>query len=164
MEISEKQIRYDRDSFEILVYTYENKLYRTALTLMGNRADAEDMVQDAFIKLYEKQPEFESTEHEKAWLIRVTINLCKNRLRSSWWKKTESLLDSYPWVDTQQDELINTVMELPTKYRIVILLYYYEGYSSKEIAEIIGKNDAAVRQLLSRARKELKNYLEGELW
>lgn len=164
MEISEKQIRYDRDSFEILVYTYENKLYRTALTLMGNRADAEDMVQDAFIKLYEKQPEFESTEHEKAWLIRVTINLCKNRLRSSWWKKTESLLDSYPGVDTQQDELINTVMELPTKYRIVILLYYYEGYSSKEIAEIIGKNDAAVRQLLSRARKELKNYLEGELW
>ncbi|MCL2159511.1 MAG: sigma-70 family RNA polymerase sigma factor, partial [Oscillospiraceae bacterium] len=87
-----------------IVKRNEDKMFRTALAIMGGKADAEDIVQDVFIKLLEKQQHFESPEHETAWLIRVTVNLCKNYLRSHWWKKTVPLLDTYPaQTDTQQE-------------------------------------------------------------
>jgi len=147
---------------EAIIKTHENKLYRTALAILGSKADAEDVVQDAFIKLFEKQQNFESPEHEAAWLIRVTVNLCKNRLRSNWWRRRAPLLDTYPVQNDDQRDIMETVLALPAKYRGVIHLFYYEGYSTKEIAEITGQNESAVRQQLTRARRMLKDYLEGE--
>lgn len=82
-------------------------------------------------------PVFESPEHEIAWLIRVTVNLCKSRLRSNWWKKTVPLLESYPAKSAEQGYLMETILSLPAKYRIVIHLFYYDGYLTKEITEII---------------------------
>jgi len=129
---------------------------------MGSREEAEDAVQDAFLKLFEKNPAFESPEHETAWLIRVTVNLCKSRLRSHWWKKTVPLLESYPAQTDEQHNLVETVLSLPTKYRAVIHLFYYEGYGAKEIAGITGQNESAVRQQLTRARRMLGDLLKGD--
>ena len=148
---------------ESVITAHENKLFRTALAILGSKTDAEDIVQDAFIKLFEKKQSFESPEHEAAWLIRVTVNLCKNRLRSHWWKRTVPLLDTYPAQNDSQLEIMQTILALPAKYRGVIHLFYYEGYSTKEIAEITAQSEAAVRQQLTRARRMLKNFLEGEL-
>ena len=150
------------DCIEEIIKRHENKLFRTAIAIMGGKADAEDIVQDVFIKLFEKNPGFESPEHEAAWLIRVTVNLCKSRLRSSWWKKTVPLLESYPAETGRQQSIMQTVLSLPSKYRIVIHLFYYEGYSTKEIADITTQKESAVRQQLTRARRMLKDFLEGE--
>ncbi|MDD2426735.1 MAG: sigma-70 family RNA polymerase sigma factor [Eubacteriales bacterium] len=148
------------EEFEELVIKHENRLYRTALAIAGNRADAEDIVQEAFLRAYEKSPCFESEEHAKAWLIRVTINLCYSHLRSPWRRKTTTLLDSYPASDPKQDELIKEVMKLPYKYRTVIHLFYYEGYSIKEISELNGQRESTIRSQLTRARQKLKVLLE----
>ena len=150
------------DWMEEIIKQNENKMFRTALAILGGKADAEDVVQDVFIKLFEKQPHFESPEHETAWLIRATVNLCKNFLRSHWWKKTVPLLDTYPAQTDEQQSIIETVLSLSPKYRIVIHLFYYEGYSTKEIAEITEQKESTVREQLTRARRLLKNYLDGE--
>jgi len=147
---------------EAIIIKHQNKLYRTALAILGGKADAEDVVQDAFIKLFEKQQEFESTGHEAAWLIRVTVNLCKNRLRSCWWRRTVPLLDTYPAKNDGQQGVMQAIMALPSKYRGVIHLFYYEGYSTKEIAEMTTQSESAVRQQLTRARRKLKDFLEKE--
>jgi len=149
------------DWIEQLITRNENKLFRVALAIMCNKEDAEDVVQDVFIKLFDKQPQFESTEHETAWLIRVTVNLCKSRLRLHSRKNTVPLLDTYPAQNDNQHELIEIINSLAPKYRTVIHLFYYEGYSTKEIAEITQQKDSTVREQLTRARRSLKDYLEG---
>ncbi|MDR0248334.1 MAG: sigma-70 family RNA polymerase sigma factor [Oscillospiraceae bacterium] len=140
----------------------ENKMFRSALAITGNRADAEDAVQDAFVKLFEKRPSFESSEHETAWLIRVTVNICKNLLRSPWRSKTAPLSDSYPARNEEQSDVLQAVLSLPAKYRAVIHLHYYEGYSTKEVAALTKQKESATREQLTRARRMLKKYLEGE--
>ncbi len=149
-------------SIEEFVRKHEGRLYRTAVAIMGNRADAEDIVQDAFIKVLEKRPDFESPEHEIAWLIRVTVNLCRSRLRSKWWKKTVPLLDSYPARSESEQQLMETILSLPAKYRIVLHLFYYEGYSTREIAEVTDQKESTVRSLLTRARQKLGALLKEE--
>jgi RNA polymerase sigma-70 factor (ECF subfamily) len=150
------------DQIEEIVKRQASTLFRTAAAILGSRAEAEDAVQDVFVKLLEKQPSFTSAEHETAWLIRVTVNHCKSRLRSHWWKKTVPLLDSYPAQTIDQQNIMETVLSLPVKYRTVIHLYYYEGYTTKEIAEITGQKDSTVREQLTRARRILRSYLEEE--
>ena len=153
---------YRRSDFEAVVTKHENRLYRTALAITGNVPDAEDIVQEAFIRAYEKAPKFESGEHEKAWLIRVTVNLCYSRLRSSWRKRTVPLLDSYPASEPKQHELLEQIMTLPPKYRTVIHLFYYEDYSIKDISKLTGQKDATVRSQLTRARQKLKSVLKED--
>ena len=150
------------DCMEEFVQRHENRIYRIAIAIMGDKADAEDVMQDVFLKLIEKNPAFQSAEHETAWLTRVTVNQCRSLLRSHWWKRREPLLDIYPAEDNEQQDLMEIVSALPSKYRIVICLYYYEGYSTKEIAEITKQKEPTVRSLLTRARQKLKNFLEGE--
>jgi len=150
------------EDFEALVTRHENRLYRTALAVMGNVSDAEDAVQEAFLRAYEKAPEFESEEHEKAWLIRVTVNLCKSRLRAPWRKRTEPLLTSYPAAEPEQGELLRHVLTLPSKYRAVIHLFYYEGYSVKDIAGLTGQKESTLRSLLTRARQKLRSVLKED--
>lgn len=150
------------EDFEVFVARHENKLYRTALAIMGNVSDAEDVVQEAFLRAYEKAPGFETGEHEKAWLIRVTVNLCNSRLRSPWRKRTEPLLASYPAAEPEQQELLEYVLALPPKYRAVIHLFYYEGYSVEDIAGLTGQKESTVRSLLTRARQKLKSILKED--
>lgn len=150
------------DCIELIITRNENKLFRVAIAIMCNKEDAEDIIQDVFIKLLEKQPQFESEEHETAWLIRVTVNLCKSRLRLHSRKNTVPLLDVYPAQNNEQHELLESVNALAPKYRTVIHLFYYEGYSTKEIAEITRQKESTVREQLTRARRSLKEFLEGD--
>lgn len=153
---------YQLEDFELFVTKHENQLYRTALAIMRNTSDAEDVVQEAFLRAYEKAPVFETDAHERAWLIRVTVNLCNSRLRWLWRRRAEPLLVSYPAAEPEQRELAAHVLALPAKYRTVIHLFYYEGYSVKEIAGLTGQKESTVRSLLTRARHKLRSILKED--
>ena len=118
------------------------------------------MVQETFIRWITKRPEFESDEHEKAWLLRVVINLSRNLVKSAAHRTSCELLDIYPAETREEEGLIQEVMKLPEKIREVIYLYYYEEYNSREIGEILGENVSTVRTRLSRGRTLLKQVLK----
>lgn len=150
------------------VDTYADTLYRIACTYCRHHADAEDIVQTAFMKLYLTDTEFQDEEHIKRWLIRVTANEAKN-LCTSFWKKNVTSLESsgmvqpYDFPCPESSDLYDAVLSLPKKYRIVVHLYYYEDYSVREIAEILQLKETTVQTQLMRARKQLKNKLK-EVW
>lgn len=136
-------------------------IYRICFLYLKNSADAEDAVQDTFFKLIKAKPSFESREHEKAWLIRTAANTCKNVLRH-WWRKREPIeehCDIPCSEDGKPDEVISAVLALPDKYKTVVVLYYYEGYTSVEIAEILRKPQSTIRNYLHEARIILKKRL-----
>lgn len=147
---------------EILIENYENTLYRTALAILGSPSEAEDAVQDAFLRWLEKGPEFADENHEKAWLLTVTANGCKSRLRQAKRRPTVELLDIYPAETPEERGVMEAVLALPPKERAVIHLFYYEGYSTEEIAAITGQRPGTVRSRLSRARAQLREILKGE--
>ena len=124
------------------------------------------MVQEVFYKLYKSNKDFESEDHLRNWLIRVAINECKRVTLSSWFKKKEPLEDyakTLVWNDPEESEVFLAVMSLPKKYRTSIHLYYYENYSIKEIADLLGISSTAVSTQLLRGRKKLKEKLL-EVW
>lgn len=147
---------------EMIVKTYGNSMLRASYALLENRDDAEDAVQEAFVKLMEKKPDFNDGEHLKAWLLRVTINISKNMLKASW-RKNKSVTQEIPYAENESDEMIFCVMKLEENYRTVIHLYYYEGYSIKEIAEILKLPSATVGTRLNRGRAKLRKMLEGDV-
>ncbi len=153
----------DPNRLETLIKTHENTLYRAALAILGDAHEAEDAVQDAFLRLLEKGQEFESPAHEKAWLLRVTVNGCKSRLRSPWRRRTAPLLDTYPAAGPEEQSLMEAIGALPARDRAVLHLYYYEGYQTAEIAEMTGWREGTVRSRLTRARAKLGDLLKGEL-
>ena len=141
---------------------YGNMLLRLAYSYMKNIHDAEDAVQDAFLQLLKNIDIFESEDHKKHWLICVTRNFCKNKLKSAWFKKHVELTDM-PYYDEYKDSnVLRQVIKLPLKYREIIHLYYYEGYSTVEISNIVDRKQATVRSLLSRGRTMLKKELKEE--
>lgn len=143
---------------------YKDMVYRAALAAVGNFADAEDIMQDVFFKYFKAQPEFESKAHEKAWFLRVTVNESKNLLRSSWRTRrvdVEMLHLSEKTENRETSPVLEAVLSLPDKYRIVIYLYYYEGYQIREIARITSQSETAVSQQMSRGRKKLEKILGG---
>ena len=145
--------------FYDLVRRYKDMIFRIALNYFGNPFDAEDMVQEALMKLYTADPAFESEEHAKHWLIRVTLNLCKNTVRSPWRRRTVSLEEASDLVSfdkPEQSELFQSVMGLPEKYRTVLYLFYYEDLPVREVAELLRITESAVTTRLSRARQMLK--------
>ncbi len=133
------------------VKMFHGTLYRLAFGYVHNCENAEDICQSAFVKLIDCKCSFDSPENCKAWLIRVTINLSKNFLRSKRSIQLEELDENIPALDKEQSELLEIVMSLPPKYRAVIHLYYYEGYSV-----------TSVTTRLSRARERLKDMLSRE--
>lgn len=156
--LSQDYIRYVLD-------TYSQTLIKLSYTYVRNVCDAEDIAQDVFVALLKRGKPFESTEHEKAWLLRAVINKSKNHMRSGWIKRTVSLNDSGDAEkDNSMDEktqVMEAVLSLPEKYRTVIHLFYYNGYSINEIAEIVGKKPATVGTLLARGRELLKKMMIG---
>lgn len=156
---------------ERLVRTYADTILRLCYTYLHSTADAEDICQDTLIKLIQKREPFRSTEHERAWVIRVTINACKDILRRE--GKVVSLepdeaneLEAPTYVDearqtARNQSVLETVMSLPVAYREAVYLHYYEGYTVHGIALLTNATDGAVSQRLSRARKQLKTALGG---
>lgn len=145
---------------EEIIRKYSSSMLKTAFSLLKSTADAEDAVQEAFLKLITKAPEFENDEHRKAWPLRVTVNISKNMLKSAK-RKNLPLTEEIPYME-KSDEVLPYVLSLDEKYRAVIHLYYYENYSIKEIAEILSLPAATVGTRLSRARKMLEKSLKED--
>lgn len=145
-----------------IISKYANLVFRLCIVYLKNNADAEDAFQDIFIKFFEKNPKFNDEEHIKAWLIKCTTNHCKNIL-GSYWNRHRVSIDNVilPIEDKDDDELVKFVMKLPFKYKSVIYLYYYEGYSSLEISKILNIKEATVRTQLKRGRELLKKDLSN---
>ncbi|ROR28477.1 RNA polymerase sigma-70 factor (ECF subfamily) [Mobilisporobacter senegalensis] len=140
---------------------YSTMLIKLAFTYVKNISDAEDIVQDIFVSLMKRGKGFDNEEHERAWLIRVTINKCKNHLKSSWNRLKVPLEENISYQQEEQSEVLSVVLDLPDKYRTVIHLYYYENYSINEIAELMTRRPATIGTWLSRGRNLLKSKLEG---
>ena len=147
---------------EELVTRHENTLFRAALAILGDVQEAEDAVQDTFLRYLEKRPELKDENHEKAWLLKVTANRCKSVLRSRKRHPAVELLDVYPAPDNDAGELVEAVFSLPASQRAAVHLFYYEGYSTGEIAAILGQRPGTVRSHLSRGREALRQKLKGD--
>lgn len=143
--------------------SYGDMLFRICIVFLGNKEDAEEAMQEAFYKLIYKRPLFNSSEHEKAWLIRITINICKDMLRSVWRKRVLTVEHIEKYYDNASDiHIMDKILKLPAKYKAVIYMHYYEDYSIKDISKILEISESAVKMRLKRGRDILKIELEGE--
>ncbi|PWM46605.1 MAG: RNA polymerase subunit sigma-24 [Clostridiales bacterium] len=145
---------------------YSDTVRRICFMYLKNKQDTEDIFQTVFLKYLLYPGEFESIEHEKAWFIRVTINACKDLLKSFFHSRTVSidvLSEEVAAVNDDNRELLQLVLNLPKKYKDVVYLFYYEGYTAPQISKILGKNENTVYTTLSRAKAMLKTELVGEV-
>ena len=149
---------------ERLVKTYADTILRISYMYLKQTTDAEDICQDVFVKLLSRDPSFENPEHEKAWIIRTTINLCKDHLRTGFWKRAVDLdlAMEIPSPETPDSGLLEQVMALPKNYRVSIYLHYYEGYPVKEIAAMLGKSENTISAWLKRGRNKLKSQITDQ--
>lgn len=152
-------------SVEEAVEKYSTDVFRMAYARTNNKSDAEDITQDVFIKYMKETKPFQSENHVKAWLLRVAINSSKNLVNSAWHRKNTSM-DAADLLYTELEEtseVYYAVMKLAEKYRIVVHLYYYEGYSVEEISKILAAKESTVKSWLRRARGKLKDLLKEEI-
>lgn len=151
-------------SYSEIADKYIDTVYRLALSRTKSREHAEDISQDVFVKLLSNTKKFESEEHLKAWLLRVTINLTKDLFSSHWYRTTDELDENVTYETSEENGVMEAVMKLPQKYRTVIHLHYYEGYRVEEIALITKASTGTVKSQLHRGRQMLKTIMEeGEL-
>ncbi len=148
---------------ETVVHTYGNILYRLCLVMLGNESDAEDAAQETFIKYMQKAPHFKESEHEKAWLITVATNRCRDMLR---FRKRHPQIDPELLQESSATSfdsgILDALMTLPEKFRLVLTLYYVEEYRIEDIAKIIGKTPSAVKMRLQKGRKLLEETYRKE--
>jgi len=151
------------DDIEIIMDTYGNMLFRLCLITLGNANDAEDAVQETFIRYFQKAPLFENDEHEKAWLITVATNKCRDILR---FRRRHNYVDIDEINEYTQDITDHTIMDallrVPDKFRMVLVLHYVEGYSIEEISKMIEKTSSAVKMRLQKGRRLLREAFEKE--
>ena len=155
----------DREEAERLARRFAPSVYRLAYARTGHRADAEDVMQTVLLRLFEQKAEFESEDHMKHWLLRVSVNESRKMLRS-FWRRTAVPLEEWHELTAPEDreraELMGAVMALEPKYRLVIYLYYYEGLSVAETAAALRANPSTVQTWLLRARARLRKELSEE--
>ena len=143
---------------------YGDTVRRICMIHLKNRADTEDIFQNVFLKYVLRTAPFDSPEHEKAWIIRVTSNACRDLLKSFFRSRTvslDTLIKKPQEMPEDHSDILEAFLALPEKYKDPIYLHYYEGYTAEEIGQILGKNTNTVYTLLTRARKMLKTRLEG---
>lgn len=158
--------QFDKAEAERLVYTYSDLILRLSYTYLKSTHDAEDICQTVFLKLLTSGQTFASPAHEKAWIIRTTANACKDALRSTFRRRTVALeaAASTAAPEAPDNAVLDAVMELPENYREAVYLHYFEGYSVREIAGLLGRSEAAVTAHLSRGRHKLRTTLGGEYY
>lgn len=149
------------EQFTSCAQRYIDTVYRVAFNCIKSPADADDVTQNVFVKLLKTDAVFKSDEHIRNWLIRVTINECKDLVRTRWWKHEsyEDYAATLAFDTPTHSDLFYAVMELPKKYRLPIYLYYYEEYSTQEIADILNVTKNTVCTQLKRGRELLKKSL-----
>ena len=145
------------------VRKYSNMVYRLAFSILKNEADSEDIYQETFIEFYKNIRKLKSEEHEKAWLIRVTINNCNMLLRKQKTRREDEITEEIEDTKIEKNnDVFEIVNKLPEKYRIVIYLFYYEGYKASEISKILNDNEGTIKSRLSRAREFLKKMIKED--
>lgn len=162
-------IHMNNKQLEVYYEKYYSLVYRVAFTQMKSHADAEDASQEVFLRLMKYKPVFERSEHEKAWMIRTVINLCKDMIKSKW-HNTVVGIDQIPENEKeyftipylQEDETVWALLELPEKYKNCLYFFYYEDYSVKEIASLLELPENTVKTNLRRGREELKKKLTAD--
>lgn len=148
---------------EMILTRFGDSILRYAYTYLHNMSDAEEVLQDTLVQFLKTAPEFESENHEKAWLLRVAANLSKNRIRYNKLRETDELNDELVAEECEDLSFVwEAVKSLPVKYREVIHLFYHEGYQTVQIAKVLGRNESTVRSDLRRGREKLKEVLKGE--
>lgn len=148
---------------EAILDSYGNSILRYAYSYLHNMSDAEEVLQDTLIQFIKTAPSFENREHEKAWLMRVAANLSKNRIKYNSFRDTDELNKELAAENREDLSFVwEAVKGLAVKYREVIHLFYYEGYSTAQIAKILKKNESTVRSDLHRGREKLKELLKEE--
>lgn len=169
---------HKENQLEEVILRNSDRVYKFAYSLVKTRMDADDIYQEVFMRYVKAKPAFASSEHEKAWFIKVTVNCCKNYWKSPWMRCRDvfdeakvHLLKTSPdasheavkamWDDEEDKCLIEMVKQLPEKYRVVIHLFYYEEMSIEEIAEATGMKASTIRTRLTRARRKLRERLGG---
>lgn len=156
-------LRTDKEIMDIY-YRHADTVYYICYSFMKNKPEAEDMMQETFLRLISTGKVFDSERHEKAWLIVTASNLCKNSLKKHW-RRDESIEDNPALAESvakSDNEVLEAILALPRDYKTVVYMYYYEGYSGEEIARYLRCPHATVRTRLARARKLLKQMLGGD--
>lgn len=155
----------DASDAAAFVRRYSGMILRLCFTYSLGRADAQDICQNVFLKLLQSDRRFDSEGETRAFIIRITINECKDVLKSGWRRRSvpldELIEREVPILPEENTGVLAAVQRLPIKYREAVYLYYYEGYNAEEIAAMVGAKPAAVRQRLARAREKLRKELEG---
>lgn len=160
-----KTLRRTSEEVTDIYHRHVDMVYKICFLFMKNAEDAEDVVQSTFIKLMEASIVFNDSEHEKAWLIVTAQNQCRNNLKHWWrrlWTDIDSVDNQVTAYETHHDETLHQVLSLPTKYKMPIYLYYYEGYSSKEISIMLSIKESTIRSQLRTGRQLLKIKIGGE--
>ncbi len=145
-----------------LARAYAPAIYRLAYARTGSRADAEDIMQEVFVRLLRAGPDFADRAHARAWLLRVAANCANDWFRAPWRRREGPLTDSLPAPEHEDGGVVEAVLALPAKYRTAVHLYYYEELSVAEIAKITGKSESAVKSRLFRARAMLREALKED--
>ena len=145
-----------------LARAYAPAIYRLAYARTGSRADAEDIMQEVFVRLLRAEPDFADRAHARAWLLRVAANCANDWFRAPWRRREGPLTDSLPAPEHEDGGVVEAVLALPAKYRTAVHLYYYEELSVAEIAAVLGKSEGAVKSRLFRARALLRRYLKED--
>ena len=165
--MSEKRMGETKERLEQIFRDYYQLIYRVAFSQVKNHADAEDITQEVFLKIIRHDMRYQSMEHERAWIVRVTVNLCRDLLKSKWHRTSVSMEDvseaqrgSCENFTEIQDDMMWAVLQLPEKYRNCLYLFYYEDYSIKEIAQSLEMPENTVKTNLKRGRQALKVFLE----
>lgn len=158
---TENRLRLE-DSPEQVIRFYSDMVYRLAFARTGTRHDADDVYEEVFLRYLKKKPKFQSEEHRRAWLIRVTINCSNTFLTSTWQRRTQELPENLPFQQQEDYHLYNYLQQLPAKYRSVIHLFYYEEMSVEEISRLLHRKPSTVRTQLTRARDQLRQIIKEE--
>ena len=154
--------RVTQQQFAEVYYRHVDTVYRVCYSFMKHKSDTEDMVQETFLRLLSAKKAFENERHEKAWLIVTASNVCKDTLKK-WWRKNENIEDFLDIAaePKQDDDILEVILQLPEDYKDAVYMYYYEGYSTAEIAQHLRCPEATVRSRLMRAKKKLQVMLGG---
>lgn len=151
-----------RQHFLAIYNRQVDTVYRVCYSFMKNSADTEDMVQETFLKLLSTNTRFENQQHEKGWLIVTASNLCRDSLKMKW--RSHENIDDFPDLAAetkQEDSVLELILQLPDDYKDAVYLYYYEGYSTAEIASCVNAPESTVRSRLMRARNKLQTMMGG---
>lgn len=160
----EKGIQCTPAELEQVMNMYGKMVYRLAYSQTRSVADAEDLYQEVFLRYFQKRPRFESEEHRKAWLLRVTVNRARSLFASAWFRKTVPLEECALFTQPEEKQLDEALRQLPQKDRTLLHLFYYEELSVKEIAALLQRKESTVRTQLTRARRKLAEIMKGEAY